>query len=131
MIAKVAKALTEEGSPDEVTVAMIVATTQAIVLAARGAEVIDNTQQSRFELRLNGAIAAVADYVITSDGDNTIVEMPHTETDPTFRGQGVASVLVRGALDHVAAAQRQVVPTCPFVSDFINKHESYTHLVFA
>ncbi len=128
-IAKVGKALTEEGALDAPTRGAVVATTQALVLAARGAEIVDNTQQSRFELRLNGDIAGVADYVITSDGDNTIVEMPHTQTESAFRGQGIASVLVRGALDNIAAAQRQVLPTCPFVSDFIANHDSYAHLL--
>ncbi len=39
-------------------------------------------------------------------------------------GQGVASALVRGALDDVRAQQREVLAVCPFVSGYIGRHLS-------
>jgi NAD(P)H-dependent FMN reductase/predicted GNAT family acetyltransferase len=128
-IGKVNKVFSDTGVPDEVTRSHINATAQSIALAARGAELIVNTDGNRFELLLDGKVAGFADYVTTTTQGITIVELPHTETDPALRGQGIASVLVRGALNEISAAGEKVIPTCPFVSEFITKNDSYAHLL--
>ncbi len=119
-VAKVTKVLTD-GTPDDVTKARLVATAQALALAAQGAELVDNPVEGRYELRVGGSVAGFADYVVRANGTSTSVELPHTVTEPAFRGQGIASVLVRGALAKIAADGHEVIPTCPFVADFIAK----------
>lgn len=50
------------------------------------------------------------------------IDLVHTEAQPAFEGQGLATVLVRYALDDVVAAGKRVIPHCSFVADFIDKH---------
>jgi predicted GNAT family acetyltransferase len=42
-----------------------------------------------------------------------------------LRGQGIASRLVRFALDYALAARVRVVPSCPFVAAFLDRHPGY------
>ena len=51
----------------------------------------------------------------------------HTQVADAFEGKkGVASTLIRAALDDVRAdGSRRVRPLCPFVRAFIQRHEDY------
>lgn len=90
-------------------------------------EVTRNDEQSRYEARLDGALAGFAEYQLTDE----LVVFTHTEVDPAFEGKGVGSALARAALDDVrASAQRQVLPLCPFISGWIAKHPDYADLVY-
>ena len=80
----------------------------------------------RFELRVDGELAAYADMHRHGDG---VVEMPHTYTVPAFRGRGLAAQVVRAALDTLAADGDRVRPTCWFVAEFIEANPQYGHLL--
>ena len=47
----------------------------------------------------------------------------HTYTEPASRGYGVASDLVRSVLDTARAEGVKVIPTCPYVSWWINEYQ--------
>lgn len=47
----------------------------------------------------------------------------HTEVDDAYGGRGLASVLVRFALDDVRDDGLRIVPHCPYVAGWIRKHE--------
>ena len=53
----------------------------------------------------------------------------HTEVDPAWEGQGLVSRLVRHALDQERAEGRRIVPMCPFVRAWIERHPDYDDLV--
>jgi predicted GNAT family acetyltransferase len=82
---------------------------------------------------------AALEYVATVDGerageirftlDDGTVTMLHTEVEPRYEGEGVGSELVRRALDDVRARGEHVVPLCPFVSAYIERHREYADLV--
>ena len=55
----------------------------------------------------------------------------HTEVDPRFEGQGIATTLVQGALDAVRASGRDVVAFCPYVKAWLGRHPDYQDLVRA
>ncbi len=57
------------------------------------------------------------------------LDMHHTEVDPTQQGRGIGSKLVRGALDDVRARGLTVVPSCPFIADYIDRHPDYADLI--
>lgn len=80
-----------------------------------------------FVARVDGGVAARAEFMQTPE----LVVFTHTETDPVFEGQGVASVLVRWALDDVRSRGYQVLPVCPFVSAYIGRHpDEYADLLY-
>ena len=53
----------------------------------------------------------------------------HTEIDPAYEGRGLASVLIRAALDATRSDGLTVRPLCPFVRAFIERHEDYADLL--
>ncbi len=93
----------------------------------REVELRRNEERRELIAVVDGRVAALAEYMQTPD----LVVFTHTETDPSFEGQGVASVLVRWALDDARARGYAVLPVCPFVSAFIGRHsDEYADLVY-
>lgn len=91
-------------------------------------ETSHHESQSRYEAHVDGTLAGFADYVL--DGDRIV--FTHTEVDDAFEGQGVGSALARTALDDVRArGTHRVVPQCPFIAGWIDKHPDYADLVDA
>jgi predicted GNAT family acetyltransferase len=84
------------------------------------ASVRDNRARSRFELDVEGSVA-FANYRLTPSS----VIITHTETPRGLRGRGVASELVRGALQLIRADGLKVVAGCGFVVDYLRKHPEY------
>jgi predicted GNAT family acetyltransferase len=90
-------------------------------------QVTDNSTESRYELHVDGTLAGIAEYRL-KDGS---VVFTHTEVDSTVGGHGHGSTLVRAALDDVRSRGLSVVPLCPFVKAYIEKHQEYADLLKA
>ncbi|WP_244927899.1 GNAT family N-acetyltransferase [Nocardioides sp. W7] len=91
-------------------------------------ETTHNPGESRYEAHLDGELAGFAEYVLDDDA----IVFTHTEVDDRFEGQGVGSALARFALDDVRRdGTRAVVPRCPFIRRWIDKHPEYADLVRA
>jgi predicted GNAT family acetyltransferase len=88
------------------------------------AAVRDNKARSRFELDVEGALA-FANYRLTSQA----VVITHTETPAALRGRGIASELVKGALNLIRADGHKVIGACGFVVDYLRKHPEEADLV--
>jgi uncharacterized protein len=88
------------------------------------ADVVNNKAQQRYELTVEGHLAAT--YYTLSDGVITFV---HTDVPPELGGKGVGSALVKGALDQVRAGGLKVIAECPFVKAYIDKHGEYADLL--
>lgn len=86
--------------------------------------VSDNPAQQRYELAVDGHIAAT--YYTLADG---VIIFVHTEVPPELGGKGIGSKLIEGALDQVRAAGLKVIAQCPFVKAFIDKHPDYQDLL--
>ncbi|MDI4232235.1 GNAT family N-acetyltransferase [Bradyrhizobium sp. 31Argb] len=84
----------------------------------------NNTAQSRFELDVEGRIA-FANYRATPSA----IIITHTETPRALRGRGIASELVKGALELIRADGHKVIAGCGFVVDYLSKHPEYRDLV--
>ncbi|HEY4645364.1 MAG TPA: GNAT family N-acetyltransferase [Steroidobacteraceae bacterium] len=50
------------------------------------------------------------------------LDLTHTYVPPVLRGRGVADALVRAALAHARQQQLKIVPTCPYVERWFEKH---------
>lgn len=85
--------------------------------------VTDNPTASRFEARVDGALA-VAEY--RREGNR--ITFTHTEVPDEIEGRGVGSALARAALDRARAEGWEVVPLCPFIADFIGRNPEYAEL---
>ena len=88
------------------------------------APVRDNKVQSRFEMDVEGTVA-FANYRLAP---STVI-ITHTETPWALRGRGIASELVRGALELIRADGLKVVAGCGFVVDYLDKHPEFADLV--
>ncbi|WP_433119954.1 GNAT family N-acetyltransferase [Micromonospora sp. CA-246542] len=86
----------------------------------------DNPAKNRFEILVDDALAGFTAYL--PRGEDVLV-FTHTEVDPGFQGKGVGGALIRATLDQVRARGGRVVPQCPFVAAFIDKHPEYADLV--
>jgi predicted GNAT family acetyltransferase/glutaredoxin len=89
------------------------------------AEVIDNPDASRFELRLGGRLIGVAAY----RRRNRRMAFTHTEIEESHEGHGFGGVLAKGALEEAARHGLEVVPLCPFIARYIEEHPDYQSLV--
>ena len=61
--------------------------------------------------------------------DAGIITFVHTEVPPELGGKGIGSKLIKGALDTVRRDGLKVVPQCPFVKAYIDKHSEYADLL--
>jgi uncharacterized protein len=87
--------------------------------------VVDNPTASRFEVLVDGEVAGFAEYRRT----RASMAFTHTVIDPAFEGRGLGSVLARGALDATRKAGSPVLPFCPFIRGYIQRHPAYLDLV--
>ena len=87
--------------------------------------VSDNTERHRFEITADGKHAGFAEYVLTEGR----IELTHTVVDDAFEGKGIGGTLVKAALDSARDRGLAVVPTCPFVRSYVERHPAYADLV--
>ena len=88
-------------------------------------EVVADPERNRFVIRVDGVEAGHSEYVRTGE----LVIFTHTEIDDAFEGRGLGSKLARGALDAVRAADEPIVPLCPFIAAFVERHPEYQDIV--
>ena len=89
--------------------------------------ITNNTDESRYEIRLGDELVGHAEYTL-NDG---LITFTHTEIDPAFEGQGLGSRLVRAALDDIRdTGGVKVLAVCPFVKGWMLKHPEYADLLY-
>jgi len=88
-------------------------------------QVVDNAGARRFEILVDDEVAGYAEYHPTG----TSRSFTHTLIEPRFEGQGLGSLLARGALDAARQDGLQVLPYCPFIRSFIERHPDLLDLV--
>lgn len=89
-------------------------------------EVVDAPERSRFEVLVDGALAGFTQY---RDRGNGVLAFPHTEIDKAFGGRGLGGILVRDALAVVQQRGQRVLPYCPFVLRYLQRHPDLVALV--
>ncbi len=86
----------------------------------------DAPDESRYEILVDGELGGVLGYARPAEGTR---ELQHTLVLPSHRGQGLAGLLVQGALDDLRAQGERIVPNCPFVQSWLPEHPEYQDLV--
>jgi predicted GNAT family acetyltransferase len=87
----------------------------------------NDPEAHRYEIREGDRLLGIAAY---QHRGSTLV-MTHTEVDQDSGRSGLGGTLVRGALDDVRSQGFKVVPLCPFVRGWIDRHPDYADLVAA
>ena len=84
----------------------------------------DNTSANRYEARVGNHLA-----VITYERVPGRITFIHTLVPPVLAGHGIAEKMARSALEEARAAGLAVIPRCPYVASYIQRHREYTDLV--
>ncbi|MFD7872845.1 GNAT family N-acetyltransferase [Streptomyces sp. NPDC059378] len=80
--------------------------------------------ENRYEILVGGERAGLTAY--RDRGEQRVFY--HTEVDDAFAGQGLASRLVREALTDVRNSGKRIVPVCPYVAKFLQRHEEFADI---
>jgi predicted GNAT family acetyltransferase len=88
-------------------------------------EVTDAPEAKRFEARVDGKLAGFIQYQARPEA----LVLVHTQVLEEFEGKGVGSVLARRVLDDIRARGGKIIPTCPFVAEYIRRHPEYIDVV--
>ncbi|MEK7426032.1 MAG: GNAT family N-acetyltransferase [Actinomycetota bacterium] len=86
---------------------------------------VDNESSSRYEVIADNSVVGFCEYVNLG----AEVVLSHTVIDPSMRARGLATRLVRFALDDLTVKGVQVVPDCWFVAEFIDAHPEFHPLL--
>jgi uncharacterized protein len=88
-------------------------------------EVADAPDRDRYELSVDGEVVGFTAYR-TRPG---LIAFIHTEVDERLQGRGLADRLIRFALEDARTRGLAVLPFCPFVKSFIERHRDFEELV--
>ncbi len=94
-------------------------------MATTAPTVTDVPERNRFEIVLDGQVVGFVDYH-RRPGQISLI---HTEIEPTHEGAGLGARLIQAALDAARAEGVAVLPFCPFVRAYIERHPEYLDLV--
>jgi predicted GNAT family acetyltransferase len=89
-------------------------------------QVTRNSTDGQFEIHAEDKVATLA----YSEREGKIY-LIHTEVPKPLEGRGYASALAKTALDYAREHQLTVVPFCPFVRAYLQRHPEYSSLVKA
>jgi uncharacterized protein len=87
-------------------------------------QVRQNPVLNRYEMDVAGG-TALAFYRLTGGA----MTFTHMEVPAALRGRGTGSQMMHGVLQNVRTQGLKVIPRCPFVADFINRHPAYADLL--
>jgi uncharacterized protein len=87
--------------------------------------VADAPERRRFEVSVDGELAGFLVY----REKGGLLALIHTEVDERFEGRGLGGRLARFALDQARERGVAVLPFCPFVDAWMQRHPEYTDIV--
>jgi len=87
--------------------------------------IVNNTAEHRFELMRADGMGVLSYHM---RGEHTIA-LVHTEVDPALRGRGVAARLAHDALEYARVNHLRLIPICPYVRAYLERHPEYADLV--
>jgi uncharacterized protein len=87
--------------------------------------IADDLDSQRYVIRVDGRRAGLLRYRLRPDS----IALMHTEIYEEFEGRGLGSQLISFALQDARERGLAVLPFCPFVNDYIQRHRQYVDLV--
>ncbi len=87
--------------------------------------ITDTADRQRYEAQEGDELAGFLEYVLKRGR----LALVHTETVAGHEGRGVASQLVRFALDDARRRELRVIPICPYVKAYLERHPEQADIV--
>ncbi len=88
-------------------------------------DVADAPDRERYELSVDGEVVGFTAYRARPG----LIAFLHTEVDERMQGRGLGDRVIRFALEDARAQGLAVLPFCPFVKAFIERHREFEALV--
>ncbi|MGK5529791.1 GNAT family N-acetyltransferase [Streptomyces sp. URMC 129] len=84
----------------------------------------DIREEHHFRATVGGQVAGRADYIRT----DRLIAFVHTEVLPAHEGKGVGGALARAALEQAREEGLPVLPVCPFIAGWMDRHPEFADL---
>lgn len=81
-------------------------------------QIINNTENNRFELSLDNGDKAFVEYSLREDK----IAFLHTEVPEAYEGKGIAAALAKYVLEYAKSNHLRVIPICPYIKAYIQRH---------
>jgi predicted GNAT family acetyltransferase len=78
--------------------------------------------------RFTADVDGVDAFISYRELPGRVLDLDHTYVPPAGRGRGIASQLTAHALTFARAGGYKIVPTCPFVATYLDRHPEYRDL---
>ena len=85
---------------------------------------IHEPSRKRFAVYESGETA----YLTYHEMKDGTLDFSYTYTPLPIRGRGIATAIIKNALDYARSQGKKVEPTCPFVATYIDRHREYQEL---
>ena len=86
-----------------------------------GAETTVSAEHQKYTIAVEGKTVGLAEFA--DRGDQRVFY--HTEVDPEFGGRGLATILIKQALDATRDDGKRIVPVCSMVGTVLKKHPEF------
>lgn len=90
-----------------------------------GAPVTVAKESEKFTISVDGKPVGLTEYR-DNGGSRTF---PHTEVDEAYGGRGLATIVIAEALAQTKAEGKRIIPECPTVVSYLEKHPEYDDIV--
>lgn len=90
-----------------------------------GAPTTVTAEPERFTIAVDGKQVGKAEFL--DRGGRRV--FTHTEVDKNYEGRGLATILIAQALRETRDAGLRIVPKCPMVIAYLQKHDEYQDIV--
>ena len=87
-------------------------------------QLIDNEELKRYDMPVEGGTPFI-EYIKAQN----YVCLNHTEVPKALEGQGLGSAIIKLALETIKQEGKKILPMCPFVRTYIQRHPEWDELV--
>lgn len=87
-------------------------------------KVVHNLDKKRFEVQIENHLAVCA-YILSK----TRIIFSHTEVPKALEGLGIGAKMARAGLDYARENELRVMPLCPFIAAYMERHPEYHDLL--
>ncbi|MDR1033541.1 MAG: N-acetyltransferase [Bifidobacteriaceae bacterium] len=94
--------------------------------------IINNRIDDQFEAIVGGdLLGGTLKYQLLRESDEVkgkVINAYHTKVAPEFSGYGIGSKLARTMIEFAKDEGYKILPTCPFIESYLEKHPEYAAL---